>query len=50
MFLLRVIQVGLTLNDLDVLEYGEVIDIITEADNDSYNYRQVATQSDFDRF
>lgn len=50
LFLLRAIQVGLRLEDLDCLEYGTVFDMITESANDNCDYRQVATQDDFDRF
>lgn len=48
--MLRVIQVGLSLSDLDYLEYGEVQDILTENGNDSEKYAEVATQDDYDRF
>ena len=47
---LRCIQVGLRLSDLDVLDYGFVMDMITESNNDDYKYRQKATQADFDKF
>lgn len=50
MFLLRALQVGLSLSDLDYLESGEVTDLVIEHNNDSATYRQVATQADFDRF
>lgn len=50
LFILRVVQVGLRLSELDMLEFGDVIDIITESTNDDAEYKQVATQSDFDRF
>lgn len=50
LYVLRVIQVGLHLNDLDLLDFGTVIDIFTEAANDSTTYNQVASQADFDRF
>jgi len=50
LYVLRCIQAGLRLSDLDVLDYGFVIDILTEIDNDSYNYKEVANQSDFDTF
>ena len=50
LFLLRVCQTGLRLDDLDTLETGTVFDIMTEAANDDYKYKQVAGQSDFDRF
>ncbi len=41
---------GLTLDDLDSLEYGLIIDMMTESANDEYEYRPLATQEDFDRF
>lgn len=50
LFLLRVCQCGMDLADLDELEAGTVFDIMTEAVNDEYKYKQVASQSDFDRF
>lgn len=50
LFLLRAFQMGLCLADLDGLEYGAVIDMMTESSNDDCTYQQVATQEDFDRF
>ena len=50
LFVLRAIQIGLRLEDLDSLEYGEVIDLMIESDNDDYEYKILATQEDFDRF
>ena len=50
LFLLRVFQVGMKLDDLDELEAGTVFDIMTEAGNDECKYRQVASQSDMDKF
>lgn len=41
---------GLKLDDLDGLEWGIVMDMMTEAANDDFKYREVATQADFDRF
>lgn len=41
---------GLTLDDLDGLEYGMIIDMMTETGNDEANYNYVATQEDFDRW
>lgn len=49
-FLLRAFQMGLTLNDLDSLEYGTIIDMMTESGNDFCEYKQLAGQDDFDRF
>jgi len=50
LYILRAVQVGLHVNDLDALDMGDVMDIITESSNDSAEYNQVATQADFDRF
>ena len=50
LYTLRCVQVGLTMADLDVLDYGFVMDILAESSNDDYKYRQVATQADFDNF
>lgn len=50
LFLLRAVQLGLSLDDLDGLEYGTVIDMLVENGNDGYEYQPVATQDDFDRF
>ena len=35
--------------DLDLLEYGEVIDLLTEQHNDNQSYPYLATQDDMDR-
>lgn len=50
MYLLRCLQMGLTISELDLLDYGMVLDMMTESGNDDYNYRPLATQEDFDRF
>lgn len=50
LFLLRAVQMGVSLDDLDGLEYGTVIDMMTESSNDGYTYDYVASQEDFDRF
>lgn len=50
LFLLRALQVGLKLEDLDNLEFGQVIDLIVEYGNDHEEYAEVATQEDFDAF
>ena len=50
LFLLRAVQIGLRLDDLDSLEYGTVFDMITESANDGCEYKELASQEDFDRF
>lgn len=49
-FLLRALQAGLTVRDLDLLDEGMVMDIIIESANDHEHYDDMATQSNFDRF
>lgn len=41
---------GLTLDELMVLEYGVVMDMMTEMSNDECNYKEVATQEDINAF
>ena len=50
LFLLRCVQLGLSIRDLDLLTIGLVCDMFTEMSNDEMNYPIVATQSDMDRF
>lgn len=50
LYILRAVQIGLHIDDLDALDMGDVMDIIAESSNDNVEYKQVATQSDFDRF
>lgn len=50
LYLLRAVQIGLTIADLDSLEYGQVMDMITESGNDGCKYAELATQADFDKF
>lgn len=49
-FVLHAVQMGLRLEDLDCMEYGTVIDMMIESQNDELNYNTVASQDDFDRF
>lgn len=50
LFLLRCVQLGLSLSDLDRLDYGVIIDMLIESGNDGEEYDIIATQEDFDRF
>ena len=49
-FLLRAVQLGISLSDLDLLTIGMVNDMYTEQLNDEAKYPLKATQQDFDRF
>ena len=57
LFLLRCIEIGISVRDLDLLTIGMILDIWTEKGNDSVKYGsghdagiRVAGQIDFDRF
>lgn len=50
LFLLRCIELGLSMMDLDELTIGMVNEIFNEKMNDSYKYKELATQEDFDKF
>ena len=50
LYLLRAVQIGLSISDLDRLELGQVWDMLTESGNDNYKYMELATQEDFDKF
>ncbi len=55
LFLLRCLEAGISIRDLDLLTIGMVLDIWTEKGNDEVKYKTVdsvrlAGQEDFDRF
>lgn len=53
LFLLRYVEIGITIRDLDLLTVGMVLDIWTEKGNDTVKYApkaRMAGQEDFDRF
>lgn len=50
LFILRAVQLGLSMADLDLLSIGLVNDLFIENSNDEYPYQQIATQENFDRF
>lgn len=44
------LKAGFKIDDLDHIEMGLVMDVITEIGNDSVKYKQLASQKDFDNF
>ena len=50
LFLLRCVQLGISIRDLDLLSIGLVNDMYAESSNDDYKYPQLASQEDMDRF
>ena len=50
LFMLRCLQVGLKLDELDDIEIGLVYDMFVEMANDRAEWDYKATQADFDAF
>ena len=50
LFLLRCMEVGISIPDLDLLTIGLVMDIWTKKGNDGMDYAYTASQEDFDAF
>lgn len=50
LFLLRCVEIGLSLSDLDLLTIGMVNELFIEKINDDFSYCYKATQDDFDRW
>lgn len=48
--MLRCKELGISVNELEQMDFGVIADMMTEQGNDSYNYPFKATQKDFDRF
>ena len=50
LFMLRCVQIGIAISDLDYLTIGMVDDMFIESANDDFNYPYLADQDDFDKF
>ena len=50
LLMLRAAQLGLRLGDLETIDTGLLLDMLTEQSNDGYEYPSRAVQGDFDRF
>ena len=50
LFLLRCVQIGLSLRELDLVTIGIVNDLFIERGNDDCEYSYLPMQSDFDSF
>lgn len=50
LLLLRCVQLGLSIRDLDLLTIGMVNDMFAESRNNDVKYMEIATQEDFDKF
>ena len=50
LFLLRCVQIGLSIRDLALLTIGMVNDMYAGSGNDDFKYRELASQEDMDNF
>lgn len=50
LFLLRCKELGLSLAELEDMDFGLVMDMMTEKGNDEHKYPYKASQEDFDKF
>lgn len=50
LFLLRCVQLGISMRDMDLLSIGLINDMYAESRNDECKYAEVATQEDMDKF
>ena len=50
LFLLRCVQLGLSMADLEMLSIGLINDMYSESRNDECKYAVLASQEDFDVF
>lgn len=48
--MLRALECGVSIADLDYLELGDLYDILAEHMNDDVKYDRIATQEDMDKF
>lgn len=48
--MLRCKELGLSVNELEMIDFGIVQDMLTEKANDEYKYPYKASQEDFDKF
>lgn len=49
LFMLRCVQCGISISDLELLSIGMINDMFIEMKNDKYKYPVIATQEDIDR-
>ncbi len=50
LLLLRCVQLGIHISELELLTIGTVLDMYTELQRDDEPHDQLASQDDFDRF
>ena len=50
LFLLRCLQIGLSMRDLDLLTIGQITEMFIESNNDNFDYCYIADQQTMDSF
>lgn len=50
LFILRAVQLGISIRDMDLLTIGLILDMYTENANDREQYPDMATQDDMNQF
>lgn len=50
LFMLRCKELGLSVIELENMDFGLVADMLVEKENDEYSWPYKATQKDFDKF
>lgn len=50
LFLLRCVQLGISMADMELLSIGLINDMYSESRNDECKYAELATQEDMNRF
>ncbi len=50
LFLLRCVQLGISMADMELLSIGIINDMYAESRNDECKYAELATQEDMDKF
>ncbi|MBQ1389946.1 MAG: hypothetical protein IIY78_10030 [Clostridia bacterium] len=50
LFLLRCLQIGLSMRDLDLLTIGQITEMFIESNNDDFDYCYIADQQTMDSF
>jgi hypothetical protein len=50
LFLLRCVQLGISMADMELLSIGLINDMYAESRNDGWKYCELGTQEDMDKF
>ena len=50
LFMLRCKELGFSVDELETVEFGLIMDMLTEQGNDNCEYLYKATQADFNKF